>query len=58
MVTPSPERVRNMIEAVDEITDRKGSNFFLFLDQQALQGANPLDAPLLSGKGETVRLTV
>jgi hypothetical protein len=58
MVTPSPERVRNMVEAVEEITDGKGSNFFLFLDQEALQTSNPLEAPWLSGKGETVRLTV
>jgi hypothetical protein len=55
-VTESPERVRNMLRAVDQITDGKGSNFFLFVDRQPLAGGNPLDVEWVSGKRTAVRL--
>ena len=56
MVTSSPERVRNMLAVVDEITEGSGSNFFLFIDREAL-ASDPLAAEWTTGKGERVRLT-
>jgi protein involved in plasmid replication-relaxation len=57
MVTSSAERVRNMLSVVDEITEGKGSNFFLFIDRETLGASNPLDVEWTTGKGEMVRLT-
>ena len=37
--------------------DVGGSNIFLFTDQAAITGSNPLDLEWVSGKRETVRLT-
>lgn len=57
MVTTSPERVRNMISIVDDITDSKGSNFFMFADQGAIGRSDLLGAQWLSGKGEPATLS-
>lgn len=57
MVTSSPERVRNMLGAVNDVTEGRGSNFFLFIDRQALVQCNPLAAIWTSGKGAHIRLT-
>jgi len=54
--TTTPGRVEQMLEALDEITEGKGSNIFLFIDAQALAAANPLEVAWISGKGEQVRL--
>ena len=51
MVTSSAERVRNMLSVVDEITEGKGSNFFLFIDRETLGASNPLDVEWTTGKG-------
>jgi hypothetical protein len=56
-VAPSPERVRNMVAAVRELTDGKGTGFFLFTDQQNLAASDPLSVAWVSGKGEPVKLT-
>jgi hypothetical protein len=56
MVTSSPTRVRNMIGIVNELTEGRGSNFFLFIDREKLANSNPLDAAWLTGKGEVVTL--
>ncbi len=56
MVTSSGKRVENMLASVDEITDGRGSNFFLFADRAQLETDNVLDALWTTGKGERVRL--
>lgn len=55
--TTTPERVGQMIEAQRDLTDGRGSNIFLFIDQVALAQSDPLSAPWLSGKQEIVRIT-
>jgi hypothetical protein len=57
LVTESPERVRNMLSAIDQITGGKGSNFFLLTDKGSLAASNPLEIELTSGKRNGVRLT-
>ncbi len=56
-VTTSGRRVETMLEALKEVTNGKGSDLFLFIDEQQLVSSNPLDAQWLSGKGSYVRLT-
>jgi hypothetical protein len=56
MVTSSAARVENMRDIVRELTDGRGSNFFLFIDRATLATSNPLDVEWVSGKGERVRL--
>lgn len=55
-VTTSPARVEQMIEAQKEITDGRGSNMFLFVDDGALLASNPLDVLWMTGKGKRVPL--
>jgi hypothetical protein len=57
MVTSSPERVENMLSVVDEITNGRGTNFFLFVDRQTLAASNPLEVAWTTGKRERVRLS-
>jgi hypothetical protein len=56
-VTTTPERVKQMIEAQREITNARGSNIFLFIDDASLAESNPLDAVWTTGKGERLQLT-
>ena len=56
-VTSSPERMEHMVETVRNITEGKGSNFFLFNHQRALVSTDSLDAMWTTGKGEVVRLS-
>jgi len=56
-VTTTKERVERMLTALDGITDGRGSNMFLFIDETKLAASNPLDVEWKSGKGEPVRLT-
>ena len=56
-ITSSPERMRNMVGCVRDITEGKGSNFFLVVDRASLAANNPLEVELMTGKGERVRLT-
>jgi hypothetical protein len=55
-VTNSAVRVENMVSAVRDITEGRGSNFFLFIDHRTLMAGDPLQAKWVSGKGERVRL--
>jgi hypothetical protein len=55
--TTTPERVEQMIEAQRELTDGRGSNIFLFIDQETLLASDPLSASWMSGKRELVRVT-
>jgi hypothetical protein len=56
-VTTTPERVEQMIEAQLEITNGRGSNLFLFIDEVSLAESNPLDVLWTTGKGNKIRLT-
>ncbi len=56
-VTTTPERVQQMIEAQKEMTNGRGSNMFLFIDDTALLAANPLEVFWTTGKGERIQLT-
>lgn len=56
-VTSSAERAHNMVGAVRSITEGRGSNFFLFVDRDALAASDALSLEWLSGKGERVKLT-
>ena len=55
-VTTIPERVEQMLEALNRVTEGRGSSMFLFMDEAALAASNPLDIEWMSGKGELVRL--
>lgn len=56
-VTESVQRVYHMLDAVEEITDGKGSNFFLFTDKLRLAETSPIDMLWTTGRGELVKLT-
>jgi hypothetical protein len=56
-VTSSPKRVRNMLSVVDELTEGRETNFFVFVDRQALAASDPLSVEWTTGKRERVRLT-
>jgi hypothetical protein len=56
-VTTTPGRVGRMLDTLNGITRKRGSNVFLFTDQAALLATNPLDLKWVSGKREAVRLT-
>ena len=46
-----------MIDAQKEMTDGRGSNLFLFMDDRTLIESNPLTATWSTGKGKLTRLT-
>jgi hypothetical protein len=54
--TTTPERVEQMIEALEELTGGRGSNIFLLIDEATLAGSDPLNAVWLSGKREGIRI--
>jgi Replication-relaxation len=56
MVTNSAERMRNMLSVVDEMTDGKGTGFFVFIDRDTLAASDPLSVEWTTGKGEQVKL--
>lgn len=56
-VTTDQRRIEKMLTALNAITDGRGSNIFLFVDQATLAGGTPLDVGWVSGKGERVRIT-
>lgn len=55
--TTTNERLEQMLEALEELTQGNGSNIFLFADEETLSESNPLDVEWISGKREKVRLT-
>jgi len=56
-ITTSEARIETMLDALREITNGKGSELFLFIDEERLRSTNPLDAEWTTGKGSTARLT-
>jgi predicted transcriptional regulator len=55
--TTTPDRVEQMLEAVEEFTAGRGSTIFLFTDEAGLAASNPLDLEWMSGKRERIRIT-
>lgn len=55
-VTTDQRRVENMLSSLNAITDGKGSNMFLFVDQATLAGSNPFAVRWMSGKGHHVQI--
>ena len=45
-----------MLKTLSAITDGRGSNMFLFVDQATLAYGNPLTVKWMTGKGQNVRL--
>jgi DNA-binding MarR family transcriptional regulator len=56
-VTTDRSRIEKMIAALNVITDGRGSNIFLFVDQAMLAEGSPLDVTWSTGKGESIRIT-
>lgn len=55
-VTTSVQRIATMLDALREVTQGKGSDLFLFADEQSLR-SDILDAVWTTGKGAEIRLT-
>lgn len=55
--TTTPERVEQMLDALRELTDGKGSNIFLFIDAWELAKSDPLNAAWVTGKRQQIRIT-
>jgi hypothetical protein len=55
-LTTDQQRIERMLEALDAITEGRGSNMFLFGEQDSLSKHGPLDLEWTSGKRGTVRL--
>jgi len=55
--TTTMERIGQMIDAQRELTDGRGSNIFLFVDEQTLAQSDPLSVAWISGKRDTVKIT-
>jgi hypothetical protein len=56
VVTTTPTRVEKMLQAVEEITQGRGTRLFLFTDQASLAHGNALEHLWLNGKREPVKL--
>jgi Replication-relaxation len=56
-VTTTKERVADMVVAQKEIVGERGSNLFLFIDDESLRDNNPLEANWVTGKGKVVKLS-
>ncbi len=56
-VTTSARRIETMIDALHDVTGGKGSELFLFIEDDVLRNTNPLDALWITGKGRERRLT-
>ena len=56
-VTTSEKRIETMLDAQREVTNGKGSDLFLFIDEAKLEFTDPLEAEWVTGKGNRVRLT-
>jgi hypothetical protein len=55
-ITTSIERIGTMLDALREVTGGKGSELFLFIEEETLRKSNPLDALWVTGNGRECRL--
>ena len=56
-VTTSEKRIDTMLDALRDVTNGKGSELFLFIDEDRLHSGNPLEVEWITGKGNRARLT-
>jgi hypothetical protein len=56
-VTTSEKRIETMLDALRDVTSGKGSELFLFIDEERLRSSNPLEVEWITGKGNRARLT-
>jgi hypothetical protein len=56
-VTTSEQRIDTMLDALREVTNGKGSELFLFADEERLRSSSPLDAEWITGKDKVAKLT-
>lgn len=56
MVTSSRERVEHMLGVVRDLTEGRGTGFFVFVDRDTLETSDPLAAQWTNARGEMVRL--
>jgi hypothetical protein len=56
-VTTSEQRIDTMLDALREVTNGKGSELFLFVDEERLRSSSPLDAEWITGKDNVAKLT-
>lgn len=57
MLTSSAARMNNMLSVVRELTDGRGSGFFVFGYNEILETTGPLEAAWTDGKANAVKLT-
>lgn len=57
VLTSSAARMRNMLSLVDDLTDGRGSGFFVFGHNELLGTTGPLNAVWTDGKRNAVKLT-
>jgi hypothetical protein len=55
-ITTSARRIETMLDALHEVTGGKGSELFLFIEDDALRETNPFDAMWITGKGRECRI--
>ncbi len=55
-ITTSVDRIGTMLDALSEVTGGKGSELFLFIEDETLRQSNPLEALWVTGKGRECRL--
>ena len=51
-VTTSEKRIETMLDALRDVTSGKGSELFLFIDEEHLRSSNPLEVGVDHGEGE------
>ena len=56
-VTTTPDRVEQMIEAQKEMTNGRGSNMFLFVDEASLGSEQSARCAVDDREGERIRIT-
>ncbi len=56
-VTTSEKRIETMLDALRDVTNGKGSELFLFIDEERLRSSNPLEVEWITGKRNRARLT-
>ena len=55
-ITTSARRIETMLEALHDVTGGKGSELFLFIEDDVLRATNPFDAIWVTGKGRGCRI--
>jgi len=56
-ITTSARRIETMLDTLREVTGGKGSELFLFIEDDVLRATNPFDVMWITGKGKECRIT-